>query len=194
MQLRPPSPAPTATVTTTVTTAPTEEVWRRRLNGCRQIRRLLDGAESAAADALLYPARGIASADDNERLDKSFRHLYQLAMGEVARLGGDEVCLDALAMQSRCAIQENILSFNYLFKNCPHFRNSFFNQAPSATDVVRELSLKKARDNKRPEQFKRHFLRQTALVQFKVGTDNDDRAARVVNTLTKKVEAEVALF
>jgi hypothetical protein len=88
-----PVPAPTK-----ATTPPSEEVWRWRFAGCREIRRLLDRAESAAADALLYPARGIASADDNERLDKSFRHLYQLAMGEVARLGGDEVCLDALAM------------------------------------------------------------------------------------------------
>ena len=44
------------------------------------------------------------------------------------------------------------------------------------------------------EELERHFLRQTALVEFQFRADNDDGAARVVDALAEKVLAEAALL
>ena len=45
-------------------------------------------------------------------------------------------------------------------------------------------------DDERLEQHERHFLGQTALVQFQFRTDDDDRAARVIHALAEQVLAE----
>ncbi len=49
-------------------------------------------------------------------------------------------------------------------------------------------------DNERLEELKRHHLGETALIEFEVGTDDDDRAARVVDALAEQVLAEAALL
>src|ERR1700722_10411510 len=49
-------------------------------------------------------------------------------------------------------------------------------------------------ENEGLEQFQRHFLRQSALVQTQGRTHDDDRAARVVDALAQEVLAEAALF
>ena len=44
------------------------------------------------------------------------------------------------------------------------------------------------------EQLKSHFLRKTALINLQVRTDNDNRTAGVVNTLTEKILTEASLL
>ena len=44
------------------------------------------------------------------------------------------------------------------------------------------------------KQLERHLLWQTALVQLELRTDDDDRAAGVVDALAEQVLAEAALF
>ena len=44
------------------------------------------------------------------------------------------------------------------------------------------------------EQLQRHFLRQAALIDFQLGADDDNRAARVVHALAQKVLAEAPLL
>src|SRR3546814_8740479 len=44
------------------------------------------------------------------------------------------------------------------------------------------------------EQFERHLLGQTALVQLEFGTGHDDRTARIVDALAEQVLAETALL
>src|SRR5690349_6644581 len=48
--------------------------------------------------------------------------------------------------------------------------------------------------NERLEEFERHLLGKTALMQLQLGADNDDRAAGVVDALTEQVLAEAALL
>src|SRR5690606_13625456 len=50
------------------------------------------------------------------------------------------------------------------------------------------------REDERLEQFERELLRQAALMQFQRRTDDDDRAARIVDTLAEQVLAEPALL
>ena len=47
---------------------------------------------------------------------------------------------------------------------------------------------------KRLEQLERHLLREPALVQLQLRTDNDDRPARVVDPLAQQVLPEPSLF
>src|SRR5688572_17694287 len=49
-------------------------------------------------------------------------------------------------------------------------------------------------NDERLEQFDRHRLGQTALVQSELGADHDDRTARVVHALAQQVLTEPALF
>ncbi len=51
-----------------------------------------------------------------------------------------------------------------------------------------------ARVDERLEQFERHLLGQTALVQLQFRTGNDDRTTGIVDALTQKVLAEAALL
>ncbi len=44
------------------------------------------------------------------------------------------------------------------------------------------------------EEFQSHFLRQTALVELQLGSDDDDRAAGIVDALAEKVLTEAALL
>src|SRR5947199_10696786 len=48
--------------------------------------------------------------------------------------------------------------------------------------------------DERLEQLKRHLLRQTALVQPKLRTDDDHRTAGVIHALAEQVLAEAALL
>ena len=48
--------------------------------------------------------------------------------------------------------------------------------------------------DERLEELERHLLRQTALVELQLGTDDDDRTAGVVDALAEQVLAEAALL
>src|SRR5205085_6906654 len=48
--------------------------------------------------------------------------------------------------------------------------------------------------DERLEQLESHLLRQTALMEFQLGTDDDGRTAGVVNTFTKQVLTETSLL
>src|SRR5690606_139874 len=48
--------------------------------------------------------------------------------------------------------------------------------------------------DERLEKLERHLLGQATLVKLQLGTDHDDRAARIVNALAKQVLPETALL
>src|ERR1700745_1961058 len=48
--------------------------------------------------------------------------------------------------------------------------------------------------DERLEQLERHLLRQAALMQLELGTDDDDRAAGIVDALAEQVLPEAALL
>ena len=80
------------------------------------------------------------------------------------------------------------------FQAVPDFRLFALEQLLGRLDGGRQtLALQLGKDE-RLEQLQRHLLGQAALVQLEVGTDHDDRAARVVHALAEQVLAEPALL
>src|SRR5436190_23965329 len=84
--------------------------------------------------------------------------------------------------------------FNDLFQHIPDLRLDALHKAFRTLDVMREVLFNKLAHDKRFEQFQRHTLGQTTLVQFQFRSNNDHRAAGVVNTFTKQVLTETSLL
>ena len=102
--------------------------------------------------------------------------------------------LNAQAVQCGSAVQEHWMVFNDLFQHVPDLGFHTLDKAFRALDVVREVLLYQFAHDKGLEEFQRHFLGQSALVQFQVRPDHDHRAAGVVYALTEQVLAETTLF
>ncbi len=81
-----------------------------------------------------------------------------------------------------------------LFEDIPHLRSLTLHHPLGALDVLRMVQVDQALHHERLEQFERHQLGQTALVQLELWTDHDDRTARVVDALAQQVLAEPALL
>ena len=62
-------------------------------------------------------------------------------------------------------------------------------RAAHGVDVAEFLE---AADDERLEQHERHLLRQTALVELQLRTDDDDRTAGVIDALAEQVLAETS--
>ena len=71
---------------------------------------------------------------------------------------------------------------------------SFSTSFLACLTVARQALRVEARIDERLEQLERHLLRQAALVQLEFGTDDDDRAAGIVDALAEQVLAEAALL
>src|SRR5262245_18264093 len=82
------------------------------------------------------------------------------------------------------------MSAGNLFENVPHFRGLPFNHLFSGTNGMNITEFLQASDNEWFEQDQRHLLGQTALMELQLGADDDDRAARIIDTLAKQVLAE----
>ena len=103
-------------------------------------------------------------------------------------------CLDAKTVQGRRTVQQNRMLADDLIEDIPDFRLFLFHQFLGLLDRGRIALGIKARIDERLEQFERHLLRQTALVQFQFRTGHDDRTAGIVDALAEQVLAETALL
>ena len=134
------------------------------------------------------------------------RHLVAIEVG-VERGAGQRVQLDGLAfdqhrlkrlntqaVQRGSAVQQNRMILDDFFENVPNHRVLLLDQFLGLLDGGAMAALFQAVIDERLEQFERHLLRQTALVQLQFGTDHDDRTARVVDALTEQVLTEAALL
>ena len=88
--------------------------------------------------------------------------------------------------------------FDYVFERIP---NASVCRIVCAVDLLLSVlnvgclaHFYKSLDNKRLEELDCHLLRQTALVDLKAGTYNDNGTAGVVNTLTQEVLTEATLL
>ena len=61
-------------------------------------------------------------------------------------------------------------------------------------DVRCLLSLYKALHNERLEELKRHLFRKSALINLELGSNDDNRTSRIVDTLTEEVLTEASLL
>ena len=102
--------------------------------------------------------------------------------------------LDAEAVQGRRAVQQHRMFADHLFEDVPHFRSFALDQALCRLDGRGFAAQLQLGEDEGLEQFQRHFLRQSALVQTQGRTDDDDRTARVIDALAEQVLAEPALL
>ena len=121
-------------------------------------------------------------ADQRVKLDR-------LALDE-HRLEG----LDAEPMQRRGAVEQHRVLADHLVEDVPDLGLFLFDELLGLLDRGRQALGVEPRIDERLEQFERHLLGQAALVQLQLGTDDDDRAARIIDALAEQVLAEPALL
>ena len=102
--------------------------------------------------------------------------------------------LNAQAVKGRSTVQQNRMFLNDFFKDIPHLGTTTFDHALGRLDVLRKFLIDQTLHDEWLEKFERHQLRQTTLMQLEGRTDDDDRAARVVDTLPEKVLTEASLL
>ena len=132
------------------------------------------------------------------------RHLIAVEVGvecradqrmQLDRLAFDQdrlECLDTQTVQGRRTIQQNRVLAYHLFEYVPHDRFFSLDHTLAGLDSGCQAHRLKTAENERLEQFQRHLLRQTALMQFQLGPHHDHRAARVIDTLAQQVLAETS--
>ncbi len=134
------------------------------------------------------------------------RHLVAVEIG-VERGADERVQLDRLAfdqhrlerlnpepVQGRRAVQQHRMLADDLLQYVPDFWPLLFDHAFCRLDRAGEAVQLQFGIDERLEQLERHLLRQAALVQFELRSDDDDRAAGIVDPLAQQVLAEAALL
>src|SRR5262249_36289428 len=81
--------------------------------------------------------------------------------------------LNREAVQSRSPIQEHRMSPGYFVKNVPHFGRLAFDHLFRTTHRVDIPEILKPADDERLEKNQCHFLRQPALIQLELRTDDN---------------------
>jgi hypothetical protein len=102
--------------------------------------------------------------------------------------------LDAESVKGRRTVQQHRVIANDLFKNLIDFGRLLFDDLLGALHRLGDSLLDELVNDERLEELQGHRLGQTALVQLELGTDDDDRAARVIDALSEQVLTEAALF
>ena len=102
--------------------------------------------------------------------------------------------LDAETMQRRRAVEQHRMLANHFLEHVPHFRTLELDHLLGLLDGLDQAALFELVVDERLEQLERHLLRQAALVQLQLGTDDDHRTAGVVDALAEQVLAEAPLL
>src|SRR6267142_724972 len=121
-------------------------------------------------------------ADQRVNLDRFAFHQHRLES------------LYAEAVESRCAIQRHRMLANDFLEDVPADRLLPLDHLTRLFDRGGMALLFKLVVDEWLEQLQSHFLWQTALVQLQLRTDNDHRAARVIDAFAQKVLTKTSLF
>ena len=103
-------------------------------------------------------------------------------------------CLDRLTVKCWCAIEKYVFAFDRFFEDRPDFGCLIFDETAGAADVVCEFTLQESCDHEWAEKFEHHVLWKTAFIECEIRSDDDDRAAGVVDALTEQVLAEIPVL
>ena len=100
----------------------------------------------------------------------------------------------AEAVERRRAVEEHRVILDDLLENVPYLGAFALDELLRALHRLDVPLLLELADDERLEELERHRFRQPALVNFELGADDDDRAARVVDALAEEVLAEPPLL
>ena len=103
-------------------------------------------------------------------------------------------CLNAESVKCRCTVKHYRVILDNNFKCVPNLGMYFFNHLSCGLDIACLFRFDKTLHNEGLEKLKCHFLGKTALIELKLRTDDDNRTAGIVNTLTEKVLTEASLL
>src|SRR5690348_8351014 len=98
--------------------------------------------------------------------------------------------LDRQTMEGRRAVQQYGMPARDFIENVPNFRRLALDHLFRAADRVDVAKIFQSANDERFEQNQCHLLRQTALMQFELRADDDNRAARVIDPLAEQVLTE----
>ena len=107
----------------------------------------------------------------NERVNANGFTLYQLRFKSLNRE----------TVQSRSTIQEHRMAPGDLVENVPHFGRLAFNHLFRAAYRVDVPEIFQPTNDERLEKNQCHLLRQPALIELELRTDDNHRAARVID-------------
>src|SRR5207302_1984649 len=102
--------------------------------------------------------------------------------------------LDAESVKGRSAVEQHRMIANDLFEDLVHLGRFLLHDFLGALHRLGDSLLDELVNDERLEELQRHCLRQTALVQLELWTDDDDRTARVVDALAEQVLTETTLL
>ena len=121
-------------------------------------------------------------ADQRVELDCSALDQYRLE------------CLNGQSVQRRCTVQQNRVLLDDIFKCIPNLGIHLVDLLLGFLDVGSLLRLDQALHDEGLEEFKCHFLRQTALEDLQIRADDDNRTAGIVHALAEQVLTEASLL
>src|SRR5206468_2246719 len=116
------------------------------------------------------------------------RHLVSVEVRVVSganeRMNADGFALNQLgfkglnrqSMQSGSAIKQDRMTLRHLFENVPDLRRLTLDHLLCATHCVDITKVFQPADDKGLKKHKSHFLRQAALMQLELGTDDNHGA------------------
>ncbi len=102
--------------------------------------------------------------------------------------------LDTQTVQGWRTVEHDRVFTDDFSEDVPHFCRFAFHQFLGCLDGGRQTTALQLAENERLEQFQRHFLGQTALVQAQSRPDHDNGTTGVVNALAQQVLTEAALL
>ena len=102
--------------------------------------------------------------------------------------------LDRQTVERRCAIEQHRMALRDFLEDVPDFWRLLLDHLARTADGVHEAEFLEAADDERLEKNERHLLRQTALVELELRTDDDDGTAGVIDALAEQVLAETTLL
>ena len=102
--------------------------------------------------------------------------------------------LNAKTVQRRRPVQHHRMLADHLFEDIPDLGTFLFHHSLGHLHGAGHRIEFQLRVDEGLEQLQRHLLRQAALVQLQLGTDNDHRTAGIVDALAEQVLAETALL
>ena len=86
-------------------------------------------------------------------------------------------CLDTKTVQGGGTVKKNRMTFDYLLEHLHNLIISTLNQLLGSLDIINYILTDETMNHEGLEQLNRHFLRQTALMHFELGTNNNHGTA-----------------
>jgi hypothetical protein len=103
-------------------------------------------------------------------------------------------CLDTKPVKRWRTVQQHGVLLDNVAKYIPDLGTPSFHHPLRCLDVLGEVQINESFHHEWLEEFEGHDLWQATLVQTQLRANNDDRASRVVHSLSEKVLAEPPLL